>query len=183
MDGVFSKVAKPLTREEFYRMIDSDAVLRTIRSIEKTADEEQKNKLKAQLPVAYYACLCPEGGKRPKLEYAEPSGLCVHDWDHMEVDVREFYLINIKGREEELGIVLAHKSPRGCGLRLVTEMKGGETIEMCQRRMAADLVWRGLPTLLSRTSLACRLCLQGSTSSILMRRSCLRGLVKRWLGM
>lgn len=137
MDSAFGQIAYPLTKDEYKRLIDSDTTLKTMRSIERETVPEKKRKLKESLPVVYYACQYVEGGKRPVLAVAKPSGLCIHDWDHTNVDVREFYLNNIKGREAELGIVVAHVTPSGNGLRLVTEKQKGETIVQCQERFAA----------------------------------------------
>lgn len=136
MTSVTSKTVKPLCADDFYRIIDSDAVLKVMRAIERTSDAETKREMKKQLPVALYACKYQENGIRPTLQTAEPSGLCVHDWDKMDCDVKEFYLENIKGHEQELGIVLVHKTPSGNGLRIVSELMVGEDTARCQRRLA-----------------------------------------------
>lgn len=136
MSNAFQKEARPLTEEVFKQLIDSDSTLMTMRQIEKEKDLEKKKKLKGNLPVVYYACQYVEGGERPVLANAKATGLCIHDWDKTDVDVREFYLNNIKGREAELGILLAHVTPSGNGLRLVTEMQEGEGICQCQERFA-----------------------------------------------
>lgn len=49
---------------------------------------------------------------------AVPSGLCMLDVDHLP-DARGFYEANVCGREEVLGILLAHITPSCEGLRLV----------------------------------------------------------------
>lgn len=138
MESCFCKTMKTLTAERFEQIITSPKVLETMSNIEQEPDAEKKSKLKEKLPVVFYACQMPDDGKRVLAETAKPSGLCMHDWDHMEVDPRDFYAANIAGREEDLGIVLAHVTPRGEGLRLVTALSANETIADAQKRLAAQ---------------------------------------------
>ncbi len=140
MDSRFDKSMKVLTAEVLDQLTSSDRVYQTMAQIEATADQEEKKLLKEQLPVVLYACQMTEEGVRPKKEngLGVASGFCLHDWDHMQVDPRAFYLRRIAGREKELRIVLAHVTPRGEGLRLVTEMGQGESIAQCQARLARE---------------------------------------------
>lgn len=137
MDSCRSKTMKRLTPEALESLTNSFEVNSTMRQIEAEADQEMKSKLKGDLPVVLYACQMPEDGVRPTAETAIPSGFCLHDWDHMNVNPRKFYDEQIAGKETELGIVLAHVTPRGEGLRLVTILGEGERITQCQERLAA----------------------------------------------
>ena len=138
MDSRLEKSMKLLTPEVFHALTTSEHVCQTMARIEAEPDAEKKAELKQQLPVVLYACQMPEGGVRPSAKngLAHESGFCLHDWDHMPQDPRAFYMSRIAGREQELGIVLAHVTPRGEGLRLVTVREAGEQIVDCQARMA-----------------------------------------------
>ncbi|MBO4482934.1 MAG: DUF3987 domain-containing protein [Prevotella sp.] len=137
MDSCRSKTMKRLTPEALETLTTSDEVNSIMRQIEAEADQEMKSKLKGNLPVVLFACQMPEDGVRPTAETAIASGFCLHDWDHMDVNPRKLYDEQIAGRETELGIVLAHVTPRGEGLRLVTILREGERITQCQERLAA----------------------------------------------
>ena len=139
MDCRFDKSMKTLTAEVLQQLINSEKTRETMARIEAEPDQEKKGKLKEQLPVVLYACQMTEGGVRPNREngLGVESGFCLHDWDHMTESPRLFYIKNISGHERELGIVLAHITPRGEGLRLVTTMHDGEQIVECQQRLAA----------------------------------------------
>ena len=137
MDSCRSKTMKRLTPEALETLTTSNEVNSIMRQIEAEADQEMKSKLKGNLPVVLFACQMPEDGVRPTAETAIASGFCLHDWDHMDVNPRKLYDEQIAGRETELDIVLAHVTPRGEGLRLVTILGEGERITQCQERLAA----------------------------------------------
>lgn len=141
MDSKVSTTVKPLTATVFRELTRSTFTKDIMKEIESETDEEKKNLLKGKLMPAFFACQMPEDRHRPseKEGNVRPSGLCLHDFDHMNTDVRQFYEQNLAGKEEEKGIMLAHVTPRGQGLRLVTRMKAGETVMQCQHRMAAEL--------------------------------------------
>lgn len=130
------KVVSLLTPAGLENLQTSTQVEATMAEIEATTDQEKKGELKKQLPCIFYMCQMPEDGSRPKADTAKPSGLCMHDWDHMDEDPSAFYFQHIAGREKELSIVFAHITPRGQGLRLVTKMNACETISQCQERIA-----------------------------------------------
>lgn len=137
MDSCRSKTMKRLTPEALETLTTSSEVSTIMSRIEAEADQEMKSRLKSNLPVVLFACQMPEDGVRPTAETAIASGFCLHDWDHMPVEPRKFYEEKIAGKEAELGIVLAHVTPRGEGLRLVTLLPEGERITQCQERLAA----------------------------------------------
>lgn len=128
---------QPLDAQKLDELMKSERVRMTMHQIETSNDEEQKSELKKQLPAILFQCLMPLDGHRPTTATAQPSGLCMHDWDHMPLEPRTYYLMHIAGRERELGIVMAHVTPRGHGLRLVTTLHDGEQPVQCQRRLAA----------------------------------------------
>lgn len=137
MDSCRSKTMKRLTPEALETLTTSSEVSTIMSRIEAESDQEMKSRLKSNLPVVLFACQMPEDGVRPTAESAVASGFCLHDWDHMPVEPRKFYEEKIAGKEAELGIVLAHVTPRGEGLRLVTILPEGERITQCQERLAA----------------------------------------------
>lgn len=137
MDSCRSKTMKRLTPEALETLTTSSEVSTIMSRIEAETDQEMKSRLKSNLPVVLFACQMPEDGVRPTAESAIASGFCLHDWDHMDVEPRKFYEEKIAGKEAELGIVLAHVTPRGEGLRLVTILPEGERITQCQERLAA----------------------------------------------
>lgn len=140
MDSLTDKTMKPLTEEAFKTLISSESVRQTIASIEAEPDAEKKSELKRKLPVVLFACQMTENGERPTAQnkLAVASGFCMHDWDHMPCKPQQFYMENIAGREDELGIVLVHVTPRGEGLRLITVMKGNEDVSAHQQQLAAE---------------------------------------------
>lgn len=138
MDSCADRTMKLLTASAFKELLKSDKVRQTMNLIEAEPDAEKKSKLKQRLPVVLFACQMTENGERPTAQnnLVKASGFCLHDWDHMPTKPAQFYMENIAGREDELGLVLAHITPRGEGLRLVTVMKTGEDIATHQRQLA-----------------------------------------------
>ena len=138
MDSCADRTMKLLTADAFKELLKSDKVRQTMNLIEAEPDAEKKSKLKQRLPVVLFACQMTENGERPTAQnnLVKASGFCLHDWDHMPTKPAQFYMENIAGREDELGLVLAHITPRGEGLRLVTVMKTGEDIATHQRQLA-----------------------------------------------
>lgn len=132
---------KPLTAEAFYQLIDSPEVKSVMQQIEAEPDQEKKNILKQTLPAAIYGCLMAADGSRPtsKAANVRASGVCIHDFDHLGSDVRQLFVSSVMPLRNEIGLMLAHVTPRGEGLRLVTKLLEGETIPACQQRVADRL--------------------------------------------
>lgn len=132
------KTMKLLTADAFKELTNSEHVRQTMNLIKAEPDDGKKSELKKKLPVVLFACQMTDSGERPNAEnkLAKPSGFCIHDWDHMTVSPAQFYMEKIAGREDELNIALAHITPRGEGLRLVTEMNSGEDIATHQQQFA-----------------------------------------------
>ena len=136
----------PCSPEDFSRILDDMTTASVCADIIKvrarwqageiTAEEfeRRKGELKRRLPVFCFHATFRDGHRSN--ESAVPSGLSILDLDHLELAPREFYFQQVAGREQELGICLAHVSPSGEGLRLVFRMGGCETLELAQRRVA-----------------------------------------------
>lgn len=136
----------PCSPEDFSRILDDSATASVCADIIKvrarwqageiTAEEfeRRKSELKRRLPVFCFHATFRDGHRSN--ESAVPSGLSILDLDHLELAPQEFYFQQVAGREQELGICLAHVSPSGEGLRLVFRMGACETLELAQRRMA-----------------------------------------------
>jgi len=139
MNSMKDTTTRVLTRDVLYGWTKSDKAHAVMAEIERAEGDEAKQSAKHKLPVALYMAQCSEGGRRPKAADAKLTYLCMHDFDHMADDPRAFYESNVDPRKDELHIVLAHITPRGEGLRLVTELQKGETIAECQERVATLL--------------------------------------------
>lgn len=131
-----AKKAEPMTRENFYMMVRSRKVETTINAIEHQPEGADLRTLKSYLPAALYMAQYPDDGHRPKKDDSQPTGLCMHDFDHLETDVKAFFEEKVRPLADTLQLALAHITPSGKGLRLVTQMMGGEGIEACQQRVA-----------------------------------------------
>lgn len=138
LESKLTKQVQPMTPEKFDEVIGSEKVKELMKRIEEEPDYEKKNELKNELPAAIFACACPIDGVRPKRDTGITNGLCMHDWDKIGVDPRAFYLEHVAGREEALGIVLVHVTPRGEGLRVVSLLPLGQSIAQCQTALAAQ---------------------------------------------
>lgn len=98
-------------------------------------DHEAIGELKKGLPIVTWQAYFE--GRRLN-EQAQPSGLCILDVD--KVDDPYKLWCSIIARREELGILLAHKTPSGHGLRLVFLCrKEFSTLDECQRWMAKEI--------------------------------------------
>lgn len=68
MDSRFEKSMKPLTAEVLEQLTWSEKVRQTMERIKATNDQEEKNRLKQQLPVVLFNCQMTENGERPSAE-------------------------------------------------------------------------------------------------------------------
>lgn len=136
LQNVEAKKASVLTRESYYEAVNSKEVANVIQAIQQLPEGKDCKELKVQLPAAMYMAQCPEDGHRPNTKDGIPTGLLLHDWDHLPMDVTEFFNTQIKPRIAELGVVLAHVTPSGKGLRLVTHRQKGMSIEEGQILLA-----------------------------------------------
>lgn len=148
IDHVFDRTWKPCTQEKFYEILQSAPVKRTIHEV-RSGNKDRKNKLPAFIfcgmldEEAYnrYLETLPEGEK-PKGSRSEqfllPTGLFMMDFDRNEGSAYQLYekfLATMRDHHIETTgfLCLAHRSPRGFGLRLVLRRRPGSTIEADQR--------------------------------------------------
>jgi len=99
--------------------------------------ETKKTELKKRLPAfCFHAHF--KNGRRLNAE-AEPSGLSILDIDHIKGSPEFFFHEKVKNRVKELGIVLAHKTPSGEGLRLVFIIPQGMGLVEAQQWLAKQI--------------------------------------------
>ena len=98
--------------------------------------ETKKTELKKRLPAfCFHAHF--NNGRRLNNE-AVPSGLSILDIDHIP-SPEVFFNEKVKDRTKELGIVLAHKTPSGEGLRLVFVIPEGMGLVEGQQWLAQQM--------------------------------------------
>ena len=137
------------TPELFRQALDSPLVARVCAEIEDALEAVRRGEMskddfetlkaarKKMLPV-----ITPHAtfrnGRRLNTD-AVPSGLSMYDVDHIN-DPRAYYDTKVRGREAELGIVLAHVTPSTEGLRLLFVIpRAGMAPDEAQRWMSARL--------------------------------------------
>ena len=147
-NNIKSRVVRECTPELFHQAMRSELVAEVCAEIadgkekclrgELTHEEFDTLKagLKKRLPV-----ITPHAtfrnGRRLNAD-AIPSGLSMYDVDHIP-DPRGYYDDHIRGREAELGIVLAHITPSTEGLRLLFVIPAGMNLAAAQRWMSQQL--------------------------------------------
>ena len=147
-NNIKSRVVRECTPELFHQAMRSELVAEVCAEIadgkekclrgELTHEEFDTLKagLKKRLPV-----ITPHAtfrnGRRLNAD-AVPSGLSMYDVDHIP-DPRGYYDKNIRGREAQLGIVLAHITPSTEGLRLLFVIPAGMDLAAAQRWMSTQL--------------------------------------------
>ena len=147
-NNIKSRVVRECTPELFHQAMRSELVAEVCAEIadgkekclrgELTHEEFDTLKagLKKRLPV-----ITPHAtfrnGRRLNAD-AIPSGLSMYDVDHIP-DPRGYYDDHIRGREAELGIVLAHITPSTEGLRLLFVIPAGMDLAAAQRWMSTQL--------------------------------------------
>lgn len=136
-DNVKSQKGIWCTLEQWLKYSASKRVKQICDSIGQLSpdDHEAIGELKKGLPVVTWQAYFE--GRRLN-EEAQPSGLCMLDVDHVDDPYKLW--CSIVARREELGILLAHKTPSGHGLRLVFLCrKEFTTLDECQRWMAKEI--------------------------------------------
>ena len=97
----------------------------------------KKSELKRRLPAfCFHAHF--KNGRRLNAE-AVPSGLSILDIDHIKGSPEVFFNEKVKDRAKESGIVLAHKTPSGEGLRLVFVIPPGMGLVEGQQWLAQQI--------------------------------------------
>ena len=148
-NNVKSRVVRECTPELFRQALDSPLVARVCAEIEDALEAVRRGEMskddfetlkaarKKMLPV-----ITPHAtfrnGRRLNAD-AVPSGLSMYDVDHIN-DPRAYYDTKVRGREAELGIVLAHVTPSTEGLRLLFVIpRAGMAPDEAQRWMSVRL--------------------------------------------
>ncbi len=148
-NNVKSRVVRECTPELLRQALDSPLVARVCAEIEDALEAVRRGEMskdnfetlkaarKKMLPV-----ITPHAtfrsGRRTNAE-AVASGLSMYDVDHIP-DPRGYYDEKVRGREAELGIVLAHVTPSTEGLRLLFVIpSAGMAPDEAQRWMSARL--------------------------------------------
>ena len=148
-NNVKSRVVRECTPELLRQALDSPLVARVCAEIEDALEAVHRGEMskddfetlkaarKKMLPV-----ITPHAtfrsGRRTNAE-AVASGLSMYDVDHIP-DPRGYYDEKVRGREAELGIVLAHVTPSTEGLRLLFVIpRAGMAPDEAQRWMSARL--------------------------------------------
>ena len=133
--SVKSQKGELLTAEKFNLMTEDPMVKQLCESIAREPNHEKQQQMKKQLPG-----ITPNAwfeGPR-KNELAHPSGNFMLDIDCVE-DPYQLWR-SIIARREELGILLAHKTPSTHGLRLICRCrKEFSSIDECQQWLAKEI--------------------------------------------
>ena len=147
-NNIKSRVVRECTPELFHQALASPLVARVCAEIEDALEAVRRGEMskddfetlkaarKKMLPV-----ITPHAtfrnGRRLNAD-AIPSGLSMYDVDHIP-DPRGYYDDHIRGREAQLGIVLAHVTPSTEGLRLLFVIPAGMNLAAAQRWMSQQL--------------------------------------------
>ena len=148
-NNVKSRVVRECTPELFRQALDSPLVARVCAEIEDALEAVRRGEMskddfetlkaarKKMLPVITPHATF-KNGRRLNTD-AVPSGLSMYDVDHIN-DPRAYYDTKVRGREAELGIVLAHVTPSTEGLRLLFVIpRAGMAPDEAQRWMSVRL--------------------------------------------
>ena len=147
-NNVRSRVVRECTPELFHQALASPLVARVCAEIEDALEAVRRGEMskddfetlkaarKKMLPVITPHATF-KNGRRLNTD-AVPSGLSMYDVDHIP-DPRGYYDKNIRGREAQLGIVLAHITPSTEGLRLLFVIPAGMDLAAAQRWMSTQL--------------------------------------------
>ena len=148
-NNVKSRVVRECTPELLRQALDSPLVARVCAEIEDALEAVRRGEMskddfetlkaarKKTLPVITPHATF-KNGRRLNAD-AAPSGLSMYDVDHIP-DPRGYYEVKVRGREAELGIVLAHVTPSTEGLRLLFVIPRADMApDEAQRWMSARL--------------------------------------------
>ena len=136
------------TIENLYAAMDAEVTNRVCAEIEDALErvkrgemsredfETYKRDRKKQLMVLTPHATFSDGQRQNKT--AVPSGLSMYDVDHIP-DPRGYFNNLVSERCGELGIVMAHVTPSGEGLRLIFEVPAGMTLAEAQKWMSEQL--------------------------------------------
>jgi hypothetical protein len=138
----------PCTIEALYAAMDAPQTAQICAEIEDALEQVRRGEMsredfetlkrdkKKQLPVLTPHATFSDGVRQNKT--AVPSGLSMYDIDHISNPVGYFNTM-VKERCAELGVVMAHVTPSGEGLRFLFIMPDGMTLAEAQKWMSEQL--------------------------------------------
>lgn len=138
----------PCTIEALYAAMDAPQTAQICAEIEDALEQVRRGEMsredfetlkrdkKKQLPVLTPHATFTDGVRQNKT--AVPSGLSMYDIDHIPNPVGYFNTM-VKDRCAELGVVMAHVTPSGEGLRFLFIMPEGMTLAEAQKWMSEQL--------------------------------------------
>ena len=138
----------PCTLQALYAAMDAPQTAQICAEIEDALEQVRRGEMsredfetlkrdkKKLLPVLTPHATFTDGVRQNKT--AVPSGLSMYDIDHIPNPVGYFNTM-VKERCAELGVVMAHVTPSGEGLRLFFEMPQGKTLAEAQKWMSEQL--------------------------------------------
>ncbi len=133
--SVRSHKGEPLTAEKFNKVTHDPCLKEICILIAKEPDHDKQQRLKKGLPIVTWNASF-DGARKNDL--AHPSGAFMLDIDG--IDNPYDLWCSIIGRREELGILLAHKTPSTRGLRLVCKCRPElHSIDECQQWLAKEI--------------------------------------------
>ena len=127
--------AQVMTRELFESVINNRDVRRVVEQIRATKDKEERAKLKKKLTAICWHAWFEDGVR--KNSHAHASGLVMIDLDHID-NPRDVYA-GIDEKAKAMGLVCAHVTPSGEGLRLVFVIPENMGIVKAQQYFAKAL--------------------------------------------
>jgi len=144
---------KACSEEQFYKIVDSAQVAKTIAQVRNNPHGKHKQQLPAFLyqgvlnePLyAAHQAECQQQGTNPKgsrcEEFLRPTGLFMMDFDRKEGNPMQLYATFLQALQEnniqrEGFLALAHITPSGYGLRLVLKRRAAHTIADDQQWVA-----------------------------------------------
>lgn len=138
VNSVNDKRPKVCLYEQFLHLVRQPLVAQLIKRY-RAGEAEAKRQLPAFCFHASY------GGRPRAAKNAQPSGLVMADFDHLPQEQMERLPAALREAPRELGIMLAHVTPSGQGLRVVIKAQRNTMYDGCrsvgdfQRRLALAL--------------------------------------------
>jgi hypothetical protein len=125
-----------LLTADLFEQVSRDLKVETIcAAVATETNHKRQQEIKKQLPVITWQAYF-EGARKNDL--AQPSGLFILDVDGIDNPYKLWS--KIIGRSDELGIMVAHKTPSMHGLRLVCKCRPEfTTIDECQQWLAKEI--------------------------------------------
>lgn len=121
--NVFSRKPEKIEIANFLAIFKSQAVKDTIIAIRSVEDKKVKAELKKKLP-AWTPMSTTESTR--SVENSKPTGFIMFDYDHLEYNIESTFRNWFS--DGRAGLLIAHITPSGKGLRLVFRTEAGQEI-------------------------------------------------------